>query len=86
MEFVFALFMYSVTNEEEYQLIDEDPQAFSDIAESYCEGSKQSTYLKVRAAGALRVFAEKIDEAPRNILEIIMVIMSGSIGTQDQDS
>lgn len=34
----------------------------------------------------LKVIAEKIDEAPRNILEIIMVIMSGSIGTSEQDS
>jgi hypothetical protein len=34
----------------------------------------------------LKVFADRIDEAPRNILEILMVIMSGSIGAQDQDS
>jgi hypothetical protein len=34
----------------------------------------------------LKVFAEKLDEALRNILEILMVIMSGSLSPQEQDS
>jgi hypothetical protein len=56
------------------------------MAEDYTEGAANSTFLKVRAACMFKVFADRIDEGPRNILEIIMVILSGSIGEQDQDS
>jgi hypothetical protein len=66
--------------------MEDDPQIFAGIAEEYTEGSARSCYLKVRAGAMLKVFADRIDEAPRNILEILMVIMSGSIGAQDQDS
>ena len=30
------MFMYSVTNEEEYALMEDDPEMFAEIAESYC--------------------------------------------------
>jgi hypothetical protein len=86
LELVFALFMYSASNQEERDAIDDDPQLFAELAEDYTEGSARSTFLKVRAACMLKVFADRIDEGPRNILEIIMVILSGSIGVQDQDS
>lgn len=32
LEFVFAIFMYSVTNEEEYAMIEDDPDMFAEIA------------------------------------------------------
>ena len=86
LELVFALFMYSATAQEERDAIEDDPQLFAEMAEDYTEGSPRSTYLKAHAAGLLKVFAERIDEGPRNILEIIMVILSGSIGEQEQDS
>lgn len=86
LELVFALFMYSATAQEERDAVDADPQFFAEMAEDYTEGSARSSLLKVRAGCLLKVFAEKIDEGPRNILEIIMVILSGSIGEQEQDS
>jgi len=61
LEFVFALFMYSCSAQEERDAVENDPQLFVDMAESYTEGSGSSTFLKVRAACMLKVFADHID-------------------------
>lgn len=61
LEFVFALFMYSSTNQEERDSIEDDPQLFAEMAEDYSEGNANSTFLKGRAACMLKVFADRID-------------------------
>ena len=48
--------MYSVTNEEEYMQMNEDPYKFVEIAEEYSEGAVNSGYLKIRASSLLKVF------------------------------
>jgi hypothetical protein len=49
------------------------------LAEDYTEGIGETYRLKPVAASLLRIFSENNDEAPRSILDILMVIMSGSL-------
>ena len=45
-----------------------------------------SGFLKIRASSLLKVLVEKLDEAMHNIIEILMVIMSGSLDISGHDS
>lgn len=57
----------------------DSPDKFSDLAEEYTEGYSQSTLIKIRAACFLKTFALNIDEAPKNILEICIVLMTTAL-------
>jgi hypothetical protein len=86
METIFALFMYSTTNQEEYDALRDDPDKFMQLAEQYTENDSQCPYLKVKAANMLQAFASIIDEAPRRILEMLMVILNGSLEVGENES
>ena len=73
---MFALFLYSVTNLEEYQLIEESPEKFVQIAEDYTENNSRSDYLKIRAGAMLHLFVEVIDEALKTIVNLLIMLCS----------
>lgn len=68
------MFLYSVTNLEEYQLIEEGPEKFVQIAEDYTETNNRSDYLKVRAGTMLLIFIEKIDEALKTTVNVLIMM------------
>lgn len=68
------MFLYSVTNLEEYQLIEEGPEKFVQIAEDYTETNSRSDYLKVRAGTMLLIFIEKIDEALKTTVNVLIMM------------
>lgn len=70
------MFLYSVTNLEEYQLIDEGPEKFVQIAEDYTETNSRSDYLKVRAGTMLLIFIEKVDEALKTTVDVLIMMSS----------
>ena len=74
IDILFALFLYSVTNLEEYQLIEEGPEKFVQIAEDYTETNSRSDYLKVRAGTMLLIFIEKIDEALKTTVNVLIMM------------
>lgn len=78
-DLILALLSYSVSTPKEYGWMTTDPYLFAQLSEEYTEGVVESASLKVTAASLLRIYAEKLDEIPRNILQRIMIIMSASI-------
>ena len=58
---MFALMLYSATNLEEYQLMEEGPEKFVQIAEDYTESNIRSDFLKVKAGSMIQIFVEKVD-------------------------
>lgn len=83
---ILAIFMYSTTNKQEYEALNNSPEEFSDIAECYVAGDEGYYNLKVKAGIFVRVLALKVDEAMKHIMEILITIMTSTLDVSPQDS
>ena len=78
--------MYSITSRQEYEALNNNPEEFSDIAEYYALGDEKYYNLKVKAGVLLRWVAEKIDQAMKHVIEIIITIMTSTLEISPDDS
>ena len=78
--------MYSVTEEDEEELINQFPEKFVELAEDYSASNGSSTNLKVQASCLLKAFIQTIDEGKKSILELIIIFITSSIGTSEEDT
>ena len=83
---IIALFMYSVTNKQELETLNNNREEFSDIAEYYSYGEDKYYNLKVKASVFLKTFMGVVDGAFKQLLEIISVIILGSLEPLNNDS
>ncbi len=79
MQLLICLFSYAVTKPDEFDMLEEEPEKFVEMSEEFTEAFKSSAVIKVRAASFLKVFAAKFDEALRNILEIVVIIVTANL-------
>jgi hypothetical protein len=78
--------MYSTTTAQEKEDLNNNPEEFSQLAEYYTEGEENYYNLKVKVSILTQVICEKIDGALKQLLEILTVIMMGSLEPSAGDS